>query len=110
MKLSEIEGAHISTASNQRHFPDGGGTAIPFQILAVNLDKKTKKALKLLAKQRGGYPSVSNPRGDIPGKFDPETMPTYYLIDQNGVVRYVHKGFRDSDLDVLRKDVARIIK
>ena len=84
--------------------------ASKFQILAVNLDKKTKKALKFLAKQSVGYPSVSNPRGDIPGKFDLETMPSSYLIDQNGVVRYVHKGFRDGDLDVIRKEVRRIIR
>ena len=82
--------------------------ASKFQILAVNVDKKTKKALKFLAKQNVGYPSVSNPRGDIPGKFDLETMPSSYLIDQNGVVRYVHKGFRDGDLDVIRKEVRRI--
>jgi len=84
--------------------------ASKFQIHAVNVDKKKKKALKFLAKQSIGYPSVSNPRGDIPGKFDLETMPSSYLIDQKGVVRYVHKGFRDGDLDVIRKEVARIIK
>jgi thiol-disulfide isomerase/thioredoxin len=84
--------------------------ASKFQILAVNVDKKTKKALKFLAKQSVGYPSVSNPRGDIPGKFDLETMPSSYLIDQNGVVRYVHKGFRDGDLDVIRKEVGRIMR
>lgn len=81
-----------------------------FQILAVNLDKKTQKALKFLAKNKVGYPSVSNPKGDVPGKFDLETMPTSYLIDQKGVVRYVHKGFRDGDLDEIRKEVRRIIK
>jgi peroxiredoxin len=84
--------------------------ASKFQILAVNVDKKTKKALKFLAKQNIGYPSVSNPKGDIPGKFDLETMPSSYLIDQNGVVRYVHKGFRDGDLDVIRKEVRRIMR
>lgn len=84
--------------------------ASKFQILAVNLDKRTNKALKFLADQSIGYPSVSNPKGDIPGKFDLETMPSSYLIDQNGVVRYVHKGFRDGDLDVIRKEVARLMR
>lgn len=84
--------------------------ASKFQILAVNVDKKTKKALKFLAKHDVGYPSVSNPKGDIPGKFDLETMPSSYLIDAKGVVRYVHKGFRDGDLDVIREHVRKIIK
>lgn len=81
-----------------------------FQILAVNVDKETKKALKFLAKKPVGYPSVSNPKGDIPGKFGLETMPSSYLIDQNGVVRYVHKGFRDGDIDVIREEVKRFVK
>jgi peroxiredoxin len=81
-----------------------------FQILAVNVDKKTKKALEFLAKQRIGYPSVSNPKGDIPEKFGLEAMPSSYLIDENGVVRYVHKGFRDGDLEVIRKEVRRIMR
>jgi len=81
-----------------------------FQILAVNVDKKTRKAMKFLEKQKVGYPNVSNPKGDIPGKFDLETMPSSYLIDQKGVVRYVHKGFRDGDLEVIREEVRRIIR
>ena len=89
----------------RKEFPES-----KFQILAVNVDKKTKKALKFLEKNKVGYPSVSNPKGDVPGKFDLETMPTSYLIDQRGVVRYVHKGFRDGDLEEIRKQVRRIIR
>lgn len=81
-----------------------------FQILAVNVDKKTRKARDFLAKHNIGYPSVSNPNGDIPGKFGLEAMPSSYLIDEKGVVRYVHKGFRDGDLDVIRKEVRRIMR
>jgi cytochrome c biogenesis protein CcmG/thiol:disulfide interchange protein DsbE len=84
--------------------------ASKFQILAVNVDKKTKKALKFWAEHNVGYPSVSNPKGDIPSKFDLETMPSSYLIDANGIVQYVHKGFRDGDLDIIREHVRKIIK
>ena len=65
--------------------------------------------MKFLAKNNVGYPSVSNPKGDVPDKFDLRTMPTAYLIDQKGIVRYVHKGFRDGDLDKIREEVRKII-
>ncbi len=84
--------------------------ASKFQILAVNLDTKTHKALKFLARQQVGYPSISNPEGDIPRKFGVETMPSSYLIDREGVVRYVHEGFRDGDLEAIRNEVKRIIE
>ncbi len=89
----------------RKEFPES-----KFQVLAVNVDKKAKKALKFLAKHPVGYPSVANPKGDIPGKFGLETMPSSYLIDQNGVVRYVHKGFRDGDLEEIRKEVKKVLR
>ncbi len=84
--------------------------ASKFQVLAVNVDKKTKKALKFLARHPVGYPSVADPKGDIPGRFGVEAMPSSYLIDQKGVVRYVHKGFRDGDLEEIRNEVKRILR
>ena len=80
-----------------------------FQVLAVNVDKDTKKATKFLQKTPIGYPSVSDPRGKLPRLFGLETMPTSYLIDRNGVVRYVHKGFREEDVAVLRKEIAKLV-
>ncbi len=81
-----------------------------FQILAVNLDKKASKARKFLKKKNVGYPSVSDPRGRTPGQFGLETMPTSYLIDPDGIVRYVHKGFRSGDIDRIREEIRRRIQ
>jgi cytochrome c biogenesis protein CcmG/thiol:disulfide interchange protein DsbE len=76
-----------------------------FQILAVNVDKKPKKARKFLAKHSIGYPSVSDPEGAIPERYGLETMPTSYLIDRQGVVRYVHKGFHAGDIEEIRRQI-----
>ncbi len=80
-----------------------------FQILAVNLDKNPKRARKFLRKHPVGYPSVSDPRGRLPREFGLETMPTSYLIDRDGVIRYVHKGFRKSDVPQLRTKIAGLV-
>ena len=81
-----------------------------FQILAVNLDKKPKKALKFLRKHPIGYPSGSDPKGIFPASYGLETMPTSYLLDRQGVVRYVHKGFRDGDIEEIRREIQRLVK
>ena len=81
-----------------------------FQIVAVNLDKKPKKARKFLEKHPTGYPSVSDPKGAVPASYGLETMPTSYLVDRNGVVRYVHEGFRDGDIDEIRRQIRRWVK
>jgi peroxiredoxin len=80
-----------------------------FQILAVNLDKDTGKAKAFLAKHSIGYPSVSDPAGRLPEVFGLETMPSSYLIDRRGIVRYVHEGFRAGDVDEIRQRIRTAI-
>jgi cytochrome c biogenesis protein CcmG/thiol:disulfide interchange protein DsbE len=81
-----------------------------FEILAINLDRKVKKAQKFLEKREIGYASVSDPKGMLPKQFGLETMPTSYLIDQSGIVRYVHRGFRDGDIEAIRREIKQRLK
>ena len=81
-----------------------------FQVVAVNLDQKKAKALRFLAKHPVGYPSASDPKGRIPGQFGVETMPTSYLIDAGGVIRYVHPGFKKGDGEKLRHEIQALLE
>jgi peroxiredoxin len=85
-------------------FPDDD-----FQVIAVNLDQKEKKALRFLAKNPVGYPSASDPEGSLPERYGVDTMPTSYLIDRDGVIRYVHRGFQRGDSDRLRREIRALI-
>lgn len=80
-----------------------------FQVIAVNLDENPEKAKAFLARHPVSYPSVSDPQGNLPKSFGLKTMPTSYLIDRAGVVRYVHPGFRASDVDELRKKIKEVL-
>lgn len=80
-----------------------------FQILAVNVDQDVTKARKFLEKTAVGYPSATDPKGRMPEMFGVETMPTSFLIDRNGVIRYVHHGFRKGDVGELREKIAQLV-
>jgi peroxiredoxin len=80
-----------------------------FQILAVNVDQDPAKARKFLARTRVGYPSATDPKGLIPESFGIETMPTSFLIDRAGVIRYVHHGFRKGDVAPLRERIKNLV-
>jgi len=80
-----------------------------FQILAVNVDQDPEKARKFLERTQVGYPSATDPKGRIPGSFGIETMPTSFLIDRNGVIRYVHHGFRKGDVGPLRERIQQLV-
>jgi peroxiredoxin len=81
-----------------------------FQIIAVNLDQKKKKAQRFLSKNPVGYPSASDPKGRLPGQYGVDTMPTSYLIDRDGVIRYVHRGFQRGDSSKLRKEIRALLE
>jgi thiol-disulfide isomerase/thioredoxin len=80
-----------------------------FQVLAVNVDSDPTKAKAFLERRKVGYPSVSDPEGRLPSSYGLKTMPTSYLIDRNGVVRAVHAGFRQSDIEGLRSEIRALI-
>jgi len=80
-----------------------------FVVLAVNVDGDPDQARKLLARRPVGYASASDPAGELPERFGLRTMPTSYLIDRTGTIRYVHEGFRKSDVDVLRREIRKLL-
>ncbi|MHA7837918.1 MAG: TlpA family protein disulfide reductase [bacterium] len=80
-----------------------------FQVIAVNLDPDPKKALRFLEKNPIGYPSAHDPKGRLPSQFGVDTMPTSYLIDGDGVIRHVHRGFKRGDGDDLRREIRRLL-
>lgn len=81
-----------------------------FAVVAVNVDSSLKKAQKVLAKTPVGYVSGSDPKGMLPKRYEVKTMPTSYLLDERGVVRYVHEGFRRGDEKALRAEIDKLLR
>ena len=71
-------------------------------ILAVNIDKQRENAERM-AKQLGiaTVDVLLDPAGSVAGQFDPPKMPTSYVVDKRGIVRFVNEGF-DGPQDVAR--------
>jgi peroxiredoxin len=71
-------------------------------VLPVNLDQERKNALATVARLKLSLRVLFDPAGKVAERYDPPKMPTSYVLDQKGVVRYVHEGFEGA------KDVARL--
>jgi thiol-disulfide isomerase/thioredoxin len=80
-----------------------------FALIGVNVDKDPAAAKKALSKRPVSYTIVSDPSGSLPGRYGVETMPMAYLLDGDGAVRYVHKGFRDGDIEKLREHIQKLL-
>jgi hypothetical protein len=65
---------------------------------------------RLLSRRPVGYPSLFDPDGKLPTTFGVETMPTSFLIDRQGVIRRVHRGFRKEDVPALRAAIQELVR
>jgi peroxiredoxin len=90
--------------SLRKEFPESD-----FQVLAVNVDRQASLARAFLKKRPVGYPSALDPKGEIPATFDVQTMPTSFLIDRNGVIQHIQRGFRPDDVPELRNQIQRLV-
>ena len=86
-------------------FPEG-----EFQVVAVNVDGDPDKARKFLKRHPVSYPSASDPKGLLPKRYALQTMPTSFLIDRSGIVRYVHTGFTRGDLNLLHGRIKQLLE
>ena len=67
-------------------------------FLAVNIDKDPAKGKGFIKEAKlGAMQAAYEPDGATVESYEPPTMPTTYVIDSRGVVRYRHEGYRAGD-------------
>jgi cytochrome c biogenesis protein CcmG, thiol:disulfide interchange protein DsbE len=75
------------------------------QVLAVSIDQERENMLRFLADQkpaeRWALTIAHDPAGQIADRLQPDKMPTSYVIDRAGIIRYVNSGFVPSDAEAI---------
>ncbi len=77
-----------------------------------DVDEKTAEDLEAFAKDNGdvSFPIVWDKTKATSGQYDPETMPTSYIIDQEGIVRHIHVGFKGDIHEKMQRDIEALLK
>ena len=66
-------------------------------ILAVNVDEKAAKMEKFLTKHPVTFTVVRDGSQKLVAAVEPETMPTSFILDGEGKVRFLHTGFHSEE-------------
>jgi len=72
----------------QRQYRDRGVT-----VIAVNVDERQKDAEAFLAAHPHQMLVVFDPHGESPKAFRVRGMPSSFVIDRQGQIRYTHQGY-----------------
>lgn len=91
-------------ALQQKYGPRG------LQVLAINVDAKHGDADAFLARTPAGFALAFDPKGEAPKRFAIKAMPSSVLIDPQGQVRWVHKGFRPDEAAALEARIASALE
>jgi len=74
------------------------------QIIAVSVDEDKESAQTFLSSRPSWSLTVAHdPKGRLPDALQPGKMPSSYVVDAEGIIRYVNEGFERADLKVLEK-------
>jgi cytochrome c biogenesis protein CcmG, thiol:disulfide interchange protein DsbE len=78
-------------------------------VVAINVDKKRADADRFLAQTPAGFTVVYDEAGATPSTYGVKGMPSSYLIDAQGKVTFVERGFLDEHKAELEQRIAALV-
>ncbi len=65
-----------------------------FQVLAVGVDANRRAMDAFLEKSKPTFVTVHDSKQKLAANTGLDKMPTSYLIDEKGIIRFIHEGWR----------------
>jgi peroxiredoxin len=84
--------------------------ALGFKVLGVNVDEDRDAALALLGDVEVSFPVVFDPDSQVSRTYEVAGMPSTFVVDRDGVVSYVHKGYVPGDEEIYQNVVRQLIR
>ena len=81
-----------------------------FVLLGVNVDDDTKNAVELAAKLGLKFPVSLDNDKKVSRLYDLSAMPSTVLIDREGKVRFVHRGYKDGYENTYDQQIRGLLK
>jgi peroxiredoxin len=84
--------------------------AAGFMLLAVNLDDNRKDAEGMLKRLDLRFPTLFDANKNVAKLYGVDTMPATLVIDRDGRVRYVHRGYYEGYERKYEQQVRELLK
>ncbi len=78
-------------------------------IIAVNLDEIEEDAFEFLNRFPAHFTVAKDPEQQCAQQLQVSAMPSSYLVDKQGIIRYIHLGFRESHKSDLEAQVTQLL-
>ncbi|MEO8257642.1 MAG: TlpA disulfide reductase family protein [Acidobacteriota bacterium] len=79
------------------------------EVLAVNLDERRQDADTFLGSHQHRLTVLYDPKGVSPQAFGVKGMPSSFLIDRAGNIRFTHMGYTNNVDSSYRREIAELL-
>lgn len=84
--------------------------SLGFTVLAVNVEENPGKAHKLIEDMQPGFPVLFDTTSAVSTRYDVVAMPSTVLVDRNGNMRYLHKGYKPGLEDIYLQQIRELVR
>jgi thiol-disulfide isomerase/thioredoxin len=79
------------------------------EVVAINEDEDPKKVPAFLAEVKPSFTIAFDNNGNAAETFGVDTMPSSFIIDRRGVVRYAHSGYHPDDAATIESEIEELL-
>jgi peroxiredoxin len=83
---------------------------VGFSLLGVNIDDDSRRAMQMIEELGVSFPVLFDSRKEVSQLYQVEAMPATVLVDREGIVRYVHHGYKPGYEDKYLEQVRSLLR
>ncbi len=84
--------------------------AAGFELYGVNVEPESEPANKMAKEMGLNFPILYDTDSKVSRLYNVDAMPTTVVIDRDGNIRYVNRGYRDGDEEKYREQIRELIR
>jgi peroxiredoxin len=84
--------------------------ALGFTVFGVNVEQDRKMADQVLKDIPVTFPILFDDQNTVSELYDVDAMPATVLVDRNGDIRFVHRGYKSGYEDEYERQIRSLIK
>ena len=78
-------------------------------VLAVNIDDERRNGLEFVKQHRIRLTALHDGAKEVVAGYDVPAMPSALVLDKKGIVRFIHAGYTDTDIEQIRKQIQELL-
>ena len=78
-------------------------------IMGMNIDNKTQDVFSFLKDVPVNFPVLLDPKQKVSQNYSVSGMPNTFILDRDGKVRHIHKGYQPGVIDQYEKEIRTLL-